>query len=74
MREKIGVSDENPPEGAIAHIAGVGPNGGWRVIEVWESKDAQEKFTREKLAPVFAEVGIERPEPQQWDVHRVMTR
>lgn len=54
MREKIGVSEENPPEGAIAHIAGVGPSGGWRVIEACESQDAQEKFTRQELAPVFA--------------------
>ncbi|MDX6476702.1 MAG: hypothetical protein QOH95_2213 [Gaiellaceae bacterium] len=74
VREKLNVSD-NPPEGSILHIAGPGPGGGWRVIEVWESKEAAEKFAQERLKPLFDELGMgERPAPEVWQVHNVMTR
>ena len=33
-REKMGVTSGNIPEGGIVHIAGEGPDGSWRVIEV----------------------------------------
>ena len=68
VRERVG---EGPVEGRLVHIAGEGPNGGWRVIEVWESREAAQKFASEKLQPVFEEVGIERPPPQAWEVHRL---
>src|SRR5919106_3208794 len=29
------------PAGGIFHVAGPSPNGGWRVIEVWESEEAR---------------------------------
>ena len=45
--------DENPPEGGIVHIAGPA-EGGWHVLDVWESADAWERFSNERLAPVHA--------------------
>lgn len=74
VRGKLGISDDAPPEGAILHVAGQSPNGGWRVFEVWESREAQKKFSEEQLAPLFKEVGVNRPDPQTWDVHSIVKR
>lgn len=74
VRERLGISNENPPEGAILHIAGAGPNGGWRVVEVWESTEHAQKFAREVLEPALRDAGIERPAPQVWPVHNLMQR
>ena len=37
VRERLG---SKRPAGEIFQIAGPSPNGGWRVIEVWESEEA----------------------------------
>ena len=36
--------------GGLLHISGATETG-WRVIEVWESREAQERFVREKVLP-----------------------
>jgi hypothetical protein len=46
-----------PPEGARLVIAGPA-SPGWRVISVWDSQDAQERFFAERLAPAYAEAGL----------------
>ena len=63
------------PIGGVAHIAGPSPNGGWRVIEVFESSEAASRFLKERFAPALAELGIggTPPQPQFWPVHSVMT-
>jgi hypothetical protein len=45
-----------PVEGLLMHVAGEGPNG-FRVVDVWESEDACNRFG-EMLGPVLQEVGI----------------
>jgi len=43
---------------------------GIRVINVWETRNAWERFAQEKLAPVFQEVEITNPpEIQFFDVY-----
>jgi hypothetical protein len=50
-----------PVEGLLVHAAGQGPNG-FRVVDVWESEEACNRFG-EVLAPLLQEVGIDaRPE------------
>jgi hypothetical protein len=49
-----------PPEGAISHVAGA-CNGAWRVINVWESQEAFERFASERLQPILAELGAPPP-------------
>jgi hypothetical protein len=39
------------PEGQINHIAGPTPEG-FRVIDVWDSREAFERFERDVLAPL----------------------
>ena len=72
VREHLGLEDK--PAGGIFHAAGPSPNGGWRVIEVWESEEALNRFYEEQLAPAFEAVGMSgRPEPQMWQIHSYMT-
>ena len=50
-----------PVEGLLAHIAGQGENG-FRVVDVWESEEAFNRFG-ETLIPILEEIGVEgRPE------------
>jgi hypothetical protein len=50
-----------PVEGLLIHVAGEGPNG-FRVVDVWESEEACNRFG-EVLGPHLQEIGItEQPE------------
>lgn len=63
------------PQGCEAHIAGP-VDEGWRVITVWESRDAFDRFREEKLLPAIKEVVGERDvavEPEVNEVHRLIT-
>ena len=71
VREKMGVSNDNVPEGGIIHFAGEGPDGVWRVVEVWESEDDARAWD-EKLEPVLSERGITRPAAETWQVHNLI--
>jgi len=72
VREQLGL--EEKPAGAILHAAGPSPNGGWRIIEVWESQEDADRFFEDRLTPAFEAVGVTgRPEPQFWPVHNYMT-
>ena len=42
------------PAGGIVHLAGPGPNGGWRVIEVWDSVEEASRFLKERFGIVSA--------------------
>jgi hypothetical protein len=55
-----------PVEGLLAHIAGEGKSG-FRVVDVWESEDALNRFG-EKLMPVLQAAGVEG-EPEVYEVH-----
>jgi hypothetical protein len=59
------------PEGALMHIAGPTERG-WRVIEVWESEDAQRRFQEERLNPAFDAVGTQRVMPSFFPVHMIL--
>jgi hypothetical protein len=41
------------PAGLIVHLAVERPEGGLHYIDVWESEDAAERFTEERLHPVI---------------------
>lgn len=55
-----------PTEGLLAHIPGQGPNG-FRVVDVWESEEAVQRFA-EVLLPVLADIGVEG-EPEVYPAH-----
>ena len=69
---QLGITAENMPDGGVLHVAGPSPTGGWRVVEVWESEEAADKFDRETLLPLLQSVGVERPEAETWQVHNLV--
>jgi hypothetical protein len=48
------------PEGLISHTGAAKP-GGWVVFEVWDSKEAQERFMSERLGQALQEGGVDGP-------------
>jgi hypothetical protein len=70
VRERLGLER---PAGGIFHVAGPSPNGGWRVVEVWESEEDATRFVAESLLPAFEAVGAPAPPPPElWPVHNHM--
>jgi hypothetical protein len=71
LRERIGL---DKPAGGIFHVAGPSPNGGWRVIEIWESEEDAKRFLAERLGPAAEAVGTPPPPPPElWLIHNYMT-
>jgi hypothetical protein len=71
IRARLGLEK---PAGGIFHVAGPSPNGGWRVIEVWESEDDARRFLEGRFFPALKALGVEAPplKPQFWPVHNAM--
>jgi len=71
IRAELGLEK---PAGGIFHIAGPSPNGGWRVIEVWESEEEANRFFQERFFPALEALGISGPPPRRelWPVHNAM--
>ena len=55
-KSKMESPSDWPAEGLLVHAAGEG-NNGFRVVDVWESEEAAQRFG-EKLTPVLEEIGI----------------
>ncbi|MBI3380117.1 hypothetical protein HY029_05160 [Candidatus Gottesmanbacteria bacterium] len=53
------------------HVAGP-MEGGWRVVDVWESQDALDTFIKTDLGPIMQEVGMPQPKITSWNVHNVI--
>lgn len=71
VRRNVGL---DRPAGGVLHVAGPSPNGGWRVVEVFDSEDAAMRFVSEHLAPAFKAIGAPPPPPPAfWPVHNYMT-
>jgi len=45
----------NPPEGLIFHWAG-DVDGKWTITDVWETREAYDRFQQERLFPAIREV------------------
>jgi hypothetical protein len=60
---------EPVPAGLVLHVAGP-TDEGFRIIAVWESESAWQRFRTERLAPAIACLGgPARPEPTFRDLH-----
>lgn len=71
--EKMGLTDGTPPPGARFHVAGE-VEGGFRVVDVWESAEQFQKFAEEQIGPYSQEEGFPPPEVSIWEVHNTMER
>jgi hypothetical protein len=68
--------DTDPPAGMIVHAAGP-VEGGWGVIDFWESREAFDSFVGERLMPRLQSLG-ERgfpspPDIKEFPVHNLQT-
>ena len=72
---KMGLSPGGEtPGGAISHWVAE-TSDGLRVVDVWESREAFERFAQEQIGPYTREVGIEgEPDVRFFDVHNYLTR
>lgn len=57
VMERVHSTGPVPPEGARLVVAGPA-DPGWRVISVWDSEQARDRFFAERLAPAYAEAGL----------------
>lgn len=67
--------DTAAPLGGRLHLAGPSPDGGWRVIEIWDSAEEASTFLRDRFAPALRAAGVttEPPQPEFWPVHNLST-
>jgi hypothetical protein len=67
------IRPEDAPEGLIVHSAGPS-EGGWYAYDIWESKEAFQRFAEEKLMPATRELGLAQPAggPQFFEVHTIV--
>jgi hypothetical protein len=56
------------PEGATCHFAGP-VEGGWRVIDIWESKEAFERFMNARLRRAIERVAMPPAKPTFFSIH-----
>ena len=59
------------PPGGIFHAAGP-IEGGWRVVDVWETQEAFDIFLREKLEQAMLNAGMAPPEVEAWPVYSTL--
>jgi hypothetical protein len=63
--------DKNPPAGGIFHIAGF-TGGTLRVVDIWESQQAFEKFQKDRLEAAVQKAGISgQPKVQFYAAHNI---
>ncbi len=63
-----------PPEGALFHLAGPHPDGGWLIVSVWESLHAFERFANERLLPAARALGVTPVRPRIFPVYELLAR
>jgi hypothetical protein len=67
----MNLGGQTPPH-AVLHFAGPA-EGGWRVVDVWETQEAFDEFARTSIMPLTAKHGVTaEPKIQTWPVHNVL--
>jgi hypothetical protein len=46
----------SPPDGLIFHSAGPGPDGRWRIVDVWNERATFDRFFEGTVGPVLGEI------------------
>jgi hypothetical protein len=60
-----------PPAGLIFHASGP-VDGGWQVIDFWESREQFEQFIAERVGPAMAQAGAAPPQISEFHVHEYL--
>ena len=74
-QEMFGTSQPDPgrmPEELIFHTAGATADG-WRIFDVWESREAFDRFFREQVGPAMQAIGDQAPPgpPPEPQIHEL---
>jgi hypothetical protein len=56
------------PKGLLSHVAAAKPNGGWKVVDVWESAERFQAFG-DTLMPLLEKNNIPQIQPEILPVH-----
>jgi hypothetical protein len=59
-------------EGFIAHASGT-IQGGFRVVEVWRSREDQQRFYERVVRPMLQGAGVPEPQQQFFDAANLLT-
>jgi hypothetical protein len=70
INERMGVRD-NMPDGLIVHTAGTTDGGGFRIFDVWETREHMERFMRERLMPAVQQVAGPDAAPPSTEVYEL---
>ena len=72
---KLGTSPggTHPDPACLFHFAIELKGGGWRVTDIWESKEKAEAFFEGKVMPVMQELGASRPKLDFIEVTSILT-
>jgi hypothetical protein len=65
---------EDLPEGNLVHVAMPRPEGGWQVIDVWQTEEAYQAFLHAKLIPAATAVNAPPFDSKVIEAHTVLTR
>jgi hypothetical protein len=66
--EELRAAGQSRPKGLISHVGFVKPNGNWNVVDVWESAEAFEEFSK-ILIPIIQKTKVEVPPPMILPAH-----
>ncbi len=64
--------DGKTTKGGVFHVAGP-KEGGWRIVDVWDSQEVLDTFMRDKLMATMQKHGVPEPQVTVWPVHNTMT-
>lgn len=68
--EKLEEAGWGNPKARLYHVAGP-TDGGFRIVDVWDSPEAFEEFGV-VLIPIVEKVGFTPPEPQVWPAQKII--
>jgi len=65
----------NPPDGLVFHSSGP-VDGGWGVLDFWESREHFDRFSEERIGPAMAAIGAigAAPDIHEFPVHEYFPR
>jgi hypothetical protein len=74
--DRVNAEITEDPEGLILHTSSQRPDGRMRIVDVWESKDAYERFERDVLMPAMERIGAQPPEGgppprEEYEIHNM---
>jgi hypothetical protein len=72
--QRMGLTQGGPmPAGGISHWVAK-TDDGFRVVDVWESREQFERFAQEQIGPFTADAGLTEPETRFTEVHNHLTK